>query len=210
MNKNIVSALALASMLVLLGGCNEEKQPQKPAPQFGVVQISKLYQDSQFGKAGVERMKQIEEKAVAMLKDAQAEMEKVRAAGNEEEASRLEGNLQTHVYFIQEAIKHDQDHVMNVMQTAMKKVFNKYSQEHGLFGVFSADTMLAASPEADVTTAVQAMLDSEKPDFGPLPSLEMPKLPEPANADPRDEAPAEKAESAAEAPAAPAEAPATK
>ena len=196
MNKNIVSALALASMLVLLGGCNEEKQPQKPAPQFGVVQLSKLYQDSQFGKAGVERMKQIEEKAVAMLKEGQAEMEKARAAGNEEEATRLEGDLQTHVYFIQEAIKHDQEHVMNVMQTAMKKVFNKYSEEHGLFGVFSADTMLSASPEADITAQMMAQIDKVEPAFGDLPSFELPKLPEPANALPLESEQAAPAEAA--------------
>jgi len=215
MNKKIISAIALASMLAL-AGCNEEKQPQKPTPQFGVVHLSKLYQDSQIGKAGVERLKQIEEKAMTMLKGIQADVEKARAAGNEEEAKRLESDLQTRVYFIQEVIKQDQEHVMNVLQTAMKNTFDKYSKEHGLFGVFSSENMLSASPEADVTAAVQAMLDQEKISYGDLPSLELPKLPEPPNAAPREEAPAaeapvEKEAPRSEAPAAPAaEAPAAK
>ena len=206
MNKKIISAIALVSMLALVG-CNEEKQPQKPAPQFGVVQLSKLYQDSQIGKAGVERLKQIEEKAMVMLKGIQADAEKARAAGNEEEVTRLESDLQARVYFLQEVIKQDQEHVMNVFQTAMKNTFDKYSKEH----------VLSASPEADVTAAVQALLDQEKISFGALPSLELPKLPEPPNAAPREEAPAvteapvEKEAPAAEAPAAPAtEAPAAK
>ena len=46
MNKPFASAVVIAAMLALLGGCHEEKQPQKPQPQFGVVQLTKLYQDS--------------------------------------------------------------------------------------------------------------------------------------------------------------------
>jgi Skp family chaperone for outer membrane proteins len=169
-------------LLTLLSGCNEEKQPQKPVPQFGVVQLSKLYQESQIGKQGIARVGELEGKAMALLKDLQDQLEKARKAGNEEEAGKLEKDLQARVYFLQNVIKQDQEHVMNVIQTALTKAFNQYSAEHQLFGVFSSETMLSSSPEADVTAAVQSILDKENTNFGDLPSLEMPKLPEPTNA----------------------------
>jgi len=204
---HIGRALVLVSMLALLGGCNEEKQPQKPAPQFGVVQLSKLYQESRIGKAGFERLTALEAKAQNMLKDSVVALEKARAEGKEDEAMRIEQDLQDRVAFMQNVIRQDQEHVGNVIQTALKNAFDKYSKEHGLFGVFSTDTMLSSSPEVDVTAAIQTMMDSVVPAFGDLPSLDLPKLPEPANALPAEGAAAE--EKAPEAPAAaPAEAPA--
>ena len=105
MNRNIVSALALVSMLALLGGCNEETKPQKPAPQFGVVQVSKLYQESKLGKQGIARVGELEEKAMAMLGGLQKDLEKARAEKNEAEAKRIEKELQARVYFLQNVIK---------------------------------------------------------------------------------------------------------
>lgn len=203
MNRNIVSALALVSMLALLGGCNEEAKPQKPAPQFGVVQISRLYQESQLGKQGIARVGELENKAMAMLTDLQKDLEKAQKDKNEAEMQRLQKELQSRVYFLQNVIKQDQEHVMNVMQTEMKKAFEKCQTEHSLFGLFSDEVMPSYSPEVDMTDAVKAILDADKATFGELPSLEKPALPEPANATSDEEAKAEKpaAAPAANAPA---------
>ena len=199
MNRNIVSALALVSMLAFLGGCNEEAKPQKPVPQFGVVQVAKLYQESQLGKQGIARVNQLEEKAMAVLGDLQSRMEKARADKNEEEVARLEKELQNRVYFLQNVIKQDQEHVMNVLQTEMKKAFEKCQTEHGLFGLFSDELMPSYSPEVDMTDAVKAILDADPASFGELPSLDKPALPEPANATPRDESAGDEAEGSAPA-----------
>ncbi|MBR5882747.1 MAG: hypothetical protein IKY97_04610 [Mailhella sp.] len=196
MKKILVSVIALISMLALLSGCNEERQAQKPAPQFGVVQIAKLYQDSRIGKAGFDRLSELEGKAQGILKDALAALEKARAEQNDEEAARIEGRLQEQVAFMQEVIRRDQEHVGNVIQTVMKNTFDKYSQEHGLFGIFSAENMLSASSEADVTEQMMAMIDKIEPAFGDLPSFELPKLPEPANALPLESEQAVPAEAA--------------
>ena len=193
MKKILVSVVSLISMLTLLSGCHEEQQAQKPAPQFGVVQIAKLYQDSRIGKAGFDRLSQLESKAQSVLKDALAAIEKARAEQKDEEAARMEGKLQEQVAFMQEVIRRDQEHVGNVIQTVMKNAFDKYSQENGLFGIFSAENMLSASPEADITAQMMAQIDKVEPAFGDLPSFDLPKLPEPANALPLEEmaAPAE-------------------
>lgn len=194
MKKLLISVVSVISMLALLSGCHEERQAQKPAPQFGVVQIAKLYQDSRIGKAGFERLGELESKAQGVLKEALASLEKARSEQNKEEAARIEGRLQEHVAFMQEVIRRDQEHVGNVIQTVLKNVFDKYSQEHGLFGIFSAENMLSSSPEADVTDQVMAMIDKVEPAFGDLPSFDLPKLPEPANALPAEDGQAAPAE----------------
>lgn len=212
MNRNIVSALALVSMLALLGGCNEEAKPQKPAPQFGVVQVAKLYQESQIGKQGIARVGQLEEKAMASLGDLQQKLEKAQADKNEAEVQRLQKELQSRVYFLQNVIKQDQEHVMNVIQTEMRKAFEKCQTEHSLFGLFSDEVMPSFSPEVDMTGAVKAILDAGTADFGALPSLEKPALPEPDNATPEEES-GDQAEDAVQenaVSAAPAEAPAAR
>ena len=206
MNRNIVSALVLASMLALVGGCNEEAKPQKPAPQFGVVQLSKLYQESKLGKQGVARVGELEEKAMAVLGGLQKDLEKARADKNEAEIKRIEKELQTRVYFLQNVIKQDQEHVMNVLQTELKKAFEKCQTEHSLFALFTDDVMASYSPEVDMTNAVKTILDAGTATYGDLPSLDMPALPEPENATSDENAdaapapaakPADKASSAA-------------
>ena len=182
MKKIFLSAVAITAMLALLAGCNEKKQEQKPVPQFGVVQMSKLFQDSRIGKAGYERLSNLEKQAQSDLKQALDAMEKARAEDNADELARIERNVQDRVAYMQEVIRQDQEHVGNVIQTVMKNVFERYSKEHGLFGIFSEESMVSASPEANITSQILAELEKVEPAFGDLPSLELPKLPEPANA----------------------------
>ena len=196
MKKIFARVFALVSVLALLTACHEEKQAQ-PAPQFGVVQIAKLYQDSRIGKAGFERLSELEAKAQAHLKDAVAAIEKARSENREEEAAQLEADLQDRLAFMQEVIRRDQEHVGNVIQTVMKNVFDAYSKENGLFGIFSAENMLSASPEAEVTDKILILIDQVEPAFGDMPSFEMPKLPEPANALPLEGAESAPAEGSA-------------
>lgn len=210
MNRNIVSALALVSMLALLGGCNEEAKPQKPVPQFGVVQISKLYQESKLGKEGIARVGELEDKAMASLSGLQQKLEKAQTAKNEAEVQRLQKELQSRVFFLQNVIKQDQEHVMNVLQTEMKKAFEKCQTEHSLFGIFTEDVMASYSPEVDMTEAVKAILDADPATFGELPSLEKPALPEPENATPAEKAVKPAPAGKADAPAAKTEKPAAK
>lgn len=198
MNRNIVSALAIVSMLTL-AGCNEETKPQKPVPQFGVVQVAKVYQESQLGKQGIARVGELEKKAMATLTDLQTAMEKARADKNDAEAERLGKELQARVYFLQNVIKQDQEHVMNVLQTEMQKAFDKCRTDKSLFGLFADEVVPSYSPEVDMTETVKSLIDASGATFGDLPSLDMPPLPEPENAAPREEAAAPEAAPAPEA-----------
>ena len=144
--------------------------------------MSKLFQDSRVGKAGFERLSELENRAQSELKQAIDAMEKARAEDKAEELARIERDIQERVAYMQEVIRQDQEHVGNVIQTVMKNVFERYSKEHGLFGIFSEESMVSASPEADITAQIMLELEKVEPAFGEMPSLELPKLPEPANA----------------------------
>ena len=187
MKKILVSAITIISLLTLLSGCKEERKDEKPVPQFAVVQIGKLFQESRIGKAGFDRISELEAKAQSVLKAAMASIEKARAEQKEEEASRLEKKLQEQVAFIQEVMRRDQEHVGNVIQTVLKNVFDKYRSDHGLLGIFSAENMLSVSEGADATDQLMKLVDQVEPAFGDLPSFELPRLPEPANALPLEE-----------------------
>ena len=118
MNKPFASAVVIAAMLALLGGCHEEKQPQKPQPQFGVVQLTKLYQDSRIGKAGFERLSGLENKAKEELTPFIEKLEKAHA-DKSDDAERLERELQEKVTFMQDVMRREQEHVTNVLQTEL-------------------------------------------------------------------------------------------
>ena len=172
--------LAVASLLAFSSGT--AALAEQAAPQFGVVQLGKLYQESQLGKLGMARAEELQKKAMAELQGLQEKLEKARADKKDDEAGKIEKELQSRVYFLQNVIKQDQEHIMAVLQSATKNAFDKYSEEHGLLGIFSAETMLSSAQSADITAQVLTLLDKEKADYGDLPSLEMPPLPEPANA----------------------------
>lgn len=186
MNRNIVTAAAAIALTAFLTGCNEEQKAQNAAPaqpSIAVIQLSSIYQESHIGKQGVARVSDVQAKATSAFEALQAKLEKARADKNEDEAAKLEKEMQGLAYFLQNVIKQDQEHVMNVVQTALKKALDSYREENKLIGIVPSDAMLTFDPKADVTAAVIALLDKDASDFGPLPSLEMPRIPDPASAE---------------------------
>ena len=102
--------------------------------------------------------------------------------------------MQGAVYAFQNALSAEQENVVSNIQAALEKSLEQYRTEHGLLGIFSSETMLSYSPEADVTEGVMALFNKQKVDFGPEPKLEVPAAP----AKPDALAPAEATAPAAE------------
>ncbi len=204
MNKSIVMTAAAIALAACLTGCNEEKKasevsPVSAQPSIAVIQLWSIYQESRIGKQGVSRVGDVQARATAVFEELQAKLEKARADKNDDEAAKLEKDMQGLAYFLQNVIKQDQEHVMNVVQTALKKAMDAYREEHKLTGIVPSDTMLSFDPKADVTAAIIAILEKDSSDFGPLPSLEMPRIPDPANAEAAEQILKESADSAAAA-----------
>ncbi len=181
----VLSGLAIAAMLVT----GTPQAAQAEGASFGIVNLSKLYQESLLGKAGISRAEALQNAALASVQQMQGKLEKARADKKTDEVAKLEKELQERVYFMQNQIKKDQEHIMTVIQDATQKAFDAYRAQNKLSAIFCENAaqgpiVLSYDPSVDVTAGVQALLDKEKIDYGDVPSLEMPARPEPENATP--------------------------
>lgn len=181
-----VAGLLSLSLFGLMGMGGSKQEP--PKPQFAVVDTAKLYQESKLGKAGVDRLEQLQNNALAKLETIQADVKKAQDAKDEATAQRLQVEMQTILYSMQGAITAEQEKVVEIIQKQIEKALETYRQENGLFGVFGNEAMLSYGKDVDATTAVMTLLDKESVDFGPMPSV-----------DPAPAAEAEKAPAAAPA-----------
>ncbi len=185
MKRLVLSALALTAMLI--SGTPQAAYCEGAA--FGIVNLGKLYQESQMGKAAMSRAEAMQSAALASVQEMQNKIEKARADKKNDEVAKLEKDLQERVYFMQNQLKKDQEHIMQVIQVATQKAFDAYRTENKLAAIFCENSgqgavVVSFDPSVDVTAGVQAILDKEPADYGELPSLEMPPRPEPKNATP--------------------------
>ncbi len=180
MKNHILPAFAMASMLCLFN--NAAALADQPAQTFGVVQITKVYQESQGAKLAADRTTQLQKAATEKLQSIKEKLEKADAASNKEESGKLQKEYDAHIYFFQNVLKQEQEHVFGVFQAAVTKALEKYRNDHHLSAIFSAEYMMSFAPETDITAPLIELLNTESIDYGELPSLTMPPLPEPANA----------------------------
>ena len=180
MNKLILPAIAITSMLSLFN--SGTVRAEQPALPFGIVQVTKLYQESQGFKLAADRTNQLQKAAAEKLQSIKEKLEKADAANNKEESGKLQKEYDAHIYFFQNVLKQEQEHVFGVFQGVVTNALEKYRKEHHLSAIFSAEYMMSYAPEADITAPLIELLDAEKIEYGELPSLTMPPLPEPANA----------------------------
>lgn len=190
----LAAALASLTLIVLVGSRGAALAADAVKPQFGVVNAAALYQDSVAGKAGVARLEKLQNDAMAKLEAMQADLKKAQDGKDDAAAERLQVEMQGAVYAFQNALSAEQENVVSNIQAALEKSLEQYRTEHGLLGIFSSETMLSYSPEADVTEGVMALFNKQKVDFGPEPKLEVHAAP----AKPDALAPAEATAPAAE------------
>lgn len=195
-----VAGLLSLSLFALMGMGGSKQEP--PKPQFAVVDTAKLYQESKLGKAGVERLEQLQNNALAKLESIQGDVKKAQDAKDDATVQRLQMEMQTILYSMQGAITAEQDKVVAAIQKQVEVSLEAYRQENGLFGVFGNESMLSYGKDVDATAAVMTLLDKQSVDFGPMPSLDAPA--EPATTTPATTAPAAPAEEKAPEATAPA------
>ena len=186
MKRLVLPALAMAAMLVT----GTPHTAYCEGASFGIVNLGKLYQESQLGKAAMSRSEALQGAALASVQEMQGKLEKARADKKTDEVAKLEKDLQERVYFMQNQIKKDQEHIMQVIQAATQKAFDAYRKENKLAAIFCESSsqgpvVLSYDSSVDVTAGVQAIMDKEPADYGEVPTLEMPARPEPANATPK-------------------------
>lgn len=174
----LAAALASLALIVMVGADAPARAASDAAKlPFGVVNAAKLYQESTPGKAGVARLEKLQNDAMAKLETMQADLKKAQDAKDDATAERLQVEMQGAVYAFQNALSAEQENVVSNIQAALEKSLEQYRTSRGLSGIFSSETMLSYSPDADVTDGVMELFNKQTVDFGPEPKLEVPAAP---------------------------------
>lgn len=172
------AALASLALAVLMGVSGPARAASDVAKvPFGVVNAAKLYQESVPGKAGVARLEKLQNDAMAKLEAMQTDLKKAQDAKDDATAERLQVEIQGAVYAFQNALTSEQENVVSKLQAALEKSLEQYRAGHGLFGLFSSETMLSYNPDADVTDGVMELFNKQTVDFGPEPGMDIPAAP---------------------------------
>lgn len=180
MKRILLAALVFLAFLVPWRGADAALAADKLP--FGVVNLAALYQDSAHGKAGMARLEKLQNDAMARLEAMRADLAKAQEAKDEATVQRLQVEMQGAAYTFQTVLSAEQENMVSVMQAALEKSLEQYRGEHKLLAIFSSETAVSFSPDADVTQAVLALFDKQSVDFGPEPSLELPAAPAGADA----------------------------
>lgn len=148
-------ALALTLIVALsLVGCS--------ATKVAVVEPSRLFQDSEPGKAGMEHLKQIETAMQAQLEAAQGLMEK---SPNDE---ALRARFQKVFLGYQQLVNAEQQKVVERINELMQKTLDDYRMQKGYAVIMNADGLLSYDPKADVTSEIIAEMNRTKLSFEPV------------------------------------------
>lgn len=186
MKRTFLAALAFLALMVIGGWAGAAHAADK-AP-FGVVNAAALYQDSTHGKAGMARLEKLQNDAMSRLEAMRADLAKAQEDKDEAAAQRLQVEMQGAAYTFQSILSAEQENVVSIMQAALEKSLEQYRAEHKLFAIFSSESILSFSPDADVTEGVLALFNKQAVNFGPEPSLELPAAPAPSSTPPADAA----------------------
>lgn len=178
--KRIFLAAVASLTLIVPGGWSDAAHAADKA-SFGVVNAATLYQDSTHGKAGMARLEKLQNDAMSRLEAMRADLVKAQEDKDEAAVQRLQVEMQGAAYTFQSLLSTEQENVVSIMQAALEKSLEQYRGEHKLFAIFSSETILSFSPDADVTQGVLALFNRQTVDFGPEPSLELPAAPAPAD-----------------------------
>ena len=180
MKRTFFAALACLALIATLDGADAAHAAGK-AP-FGVVNAAALYQNSTHGKAGMARLEKLQNDAMSRLEAMRADLAKAQEDKDEAAVQRLQVEMQGAAYTFQSLLSTEQENVVSIMQAALEKSLDQYRGEHKLFAIFSSESILSFSPDADVTEGVLALFNKQTVDFGPEPSLELPAAPAQADA----------------------------
>ncbi|MCH5277436.1 MAG: OmpH family outer membrane protein [Desulfovibrionaceae bacterium] len=175
MKRIFLAALAFPAFLALAGASDAALAADRLS--FGVVNLATLYQDSAHGKAGMARLEKLQNDAMARLEALRADLARAQEEKDEAAVQRLQVEIQGAAYTFQGVLSAEQENMVSAMQAALEKSLEQYRGEHKLSAIFSSDTILSFSPDAEVTQGVLALFNKQAVDFGPEPSLELPAAP---------------------------------
>lgn len=180
--KIIIGLLTSAFLFALLGmGGNKSESASAPVlssneakPRIGVVEISRLYQESKIGLAGVDHFSRLQTTALAQLQQLQADYQTAVEAEDEAKAQRLQIELQGMAYAFQAMMDNEQETAIAMLSATVKQAMDQYLAENNLQIIMTNDSVQSFAAELEITDAVLALLNTFNFDYGPGPDFSLP------------------------------------
>ena len=156
--KYFLPGLLLA--VLILGGCLQSAD--SPTPAVAVVDSSRVFRESEPGKAGIGHLEKLHESMQAELGELQKQLQTTP------DDAALQQKLQEKYLAYQERIGAEQQQVINVLNEHIQKALDTCRTQKKLTLVLGTDAVLSYAPVADITDAVIAELNKAKVEFSAI------------------------------------------
>ncbi len=131
----------------LAGGCINTGDP---APAVAVVDSSRVFKESEAGKAGIKHLESLHESMQGELNALQQELQ------NKPDDEALQQKLQEKYMVYQQRISAEQQQVINTLNETIQKALDACRNRQKLALILGTDAVLSYGPAADITNAVIA------------------------------------------------------
>lgn len=150
----IIPLLLLAGLL--FSGCT---QSESSAPAAGVVDMARIFRDSEPGKAGVKFLEGLHEKMQGELNALQENLQK-----KPEDQAAQQKMQETYMAF-QQRMGAEQQNVITLLNDAAQRTLDAYRAQKKLKVIISTEAALSFDKTVDVTADVIAELNKQKIEF---------------------------------------------
>ena len=154
----LLPALLIAALLS--GGCINPFDSS--APSVAVVDSTRIFKESEPGKAGIKHLEILHESMQAELNALQ------QALQDKPNDETLQQKLQEKYMVYQQRINAEQQHVINTLNEAIQKALDVCRIQQKLALIVGTDMALSYGPAADITTAVIYEVNKTKVEFKPI------------------------------------------
>jgi len=154
----LLPTLLIAALLS--GGCINPFDSS--APSVAVVDSTRIFKESEPGKAGIKHLEILHESMQAELNALQ------QALQDKPNDETLQQKLQEKYMVYQQRINAEQQHVINTLNEAIQKALDVCRIQQKLALIVGTDMALSYGPAADITTAVIYEVNKTKVEFKPI------------------------------------------
>ena len=155
---HLLPGLLIAALF--LSGCTNPFDSS--APNVAVVDSTRVFKESEPGKAGIKHLESLHESMQAELNTLQ------QALQDKPKDETLQQTLQEKYMVYQQRISAEQQHVINTLNEAIQKALDVCRVQQKLALIVGTDVVLSYGPAADVTAAVIQEVNKTKVEFKPI------------------------------------------
>ncbi|MFV0422828.1 OmpH family outer membrane protein [Oleidesulfovibrio sp.] len=171
MRKHVVLVIVTLIVAAMLSGCN---QAAKTSPSVGVVDMTRVYEESTAAKAGQQYLETLAEEARKEFEGMQADLK--GAEGNEEATQKVSEAVND----LRNRINAAQQRVMVALDDGLKGVLQAYRTSKGFDVLIHKESAISYSQSIDVTDDIIAELNKVTLDFNDKNATEAPEAKEEA------------------------------